>query len=225
MPTAEDITALWVTLRLAFFSTSILLLVGTPLAWWLARTKRRWKGLIEAVIALPLVLPPTVLGFYLLVVMSPEGALGRILQWIGIDSLAFSFEGLLLGAVIHSLPFVVQPLQTAFMGIGQRPLEVAAMLRAGPIDRFFSVVVPMAAPGFYAAAVLGFAHVIGEFGVVLMIGGSLSGETRVLSIALYEHVESLDYVRAHWLAGILLLGSFGLLLPLYIFRRGFRVYP
>lgn len=223
MPTNGDLTALWLTLRLAAISTLVLLVLGTPLAWWLARTKSRARTVVEALVALPLVLPPTVLGFYLLIALGPEGILGRSMTALGGRSLAFTFTGLVIGSVIYSLPFVVQPLQDAFQAVGRRPLEVAATLRASPIDRFFSVGVPLARPGFLTATVLGFAHTVGEFGVVLMIGGNIPGETRVLSIAIYDHVESLNYARAHWLAGGLLALSFVLLLGVYAFNRQFRL--
>jgi len=219
----SDLAALWITLQLAGITTLILIALGTPLAWWLSRTSARWKSVIEALVALPLVLPPTVLGFYLLIALGPQGPVGRALEAVGGRSLAFTFTGLVIGSLIYSLPFVVQPLQDAFASVGRRPLEVAATLRASPLDRFFSVAVPLARPGFLTAAVLGFAHTIGEFGVVLMIGGSIPGETRVLSIAIYEHVEALEYGHAHLLAGGLLLLSFVLLLAVYTLNRRFRL--
>ncbi len=218
-----DITALAITLKLAFISTLILLLLGTPLAWWLARTQWRFKYIPEAIVALPLVLPPTVLGFYLLLVLGPHGPVGSLMESLGGQPLAFTFTGLVIGSVIYSMPFVIQPLQDAFSAIGRRPLEVAATLRASPLDRFFTVAVPLARPGFFTAAVLGFAHTIGEFGVVLMIGGNIPGETRVASIAIYDHVEGLEYVHAHWLSGGLLLLSFLLLVMVYSLNRRFRV--
>ncbi len=217
-----DLIALLVTLKLALVSTFILLLAGTPVAWWLSRTEWRFRFLIEAVVALPLVLPPTVLGFYLLVALSPEGPIGAVTSALGLGSLAFSFSGLVIGSVIYSMPFVIQPLQDAFRAIGPRPLEVAATLRAPPLDRFFTIVLPLAKPGFITATVLGFAHTLGEFGVVLMIGGNIPGETRVVSIAIYDHVEMLEYTRAHLLAGGLLLLSF-LMLTLVYRNRGFRM--
>lgn len=223
MVSQPDLVALWITLTLAAIATVILLVLGTPLAWWLARTRVRWKAVIEALVALPLVLPPTVLGFYLLIALGPSGPVGRVMEMLGGRSLAFTFTGLVIGSVLYSLPFVVQPLQDAFSTVGRRPLEVAATLRASPIDRFLSVAVPLARPGFLTAAVLGFAHTIGEFGVVLMIGGSIPGETRVLSIAIYEHVEALEYGHAHVLAGGLLLLSFALLLTVYTLNRRFRL--
>jgi molybdate transport system permease protein len=217
----HDWSAVWLSLRLAGVTTLLLLVIGTPIAWWLARTRSWLKGPIGAVVALPLVLPPTVLGFYLLVLMGPTGALGRVTQTLGLGLLPFTFSGLVVGSLIYSLPFVVQPLQAAFEGIGQRPLEVAATLRAGPWDRFFSVAVPLARTGFLGAAVLGFAHTIGEFGVVLMIGGNIPGATKVLSVALYDHVEALEYTAAHWLAGGMLAFSFVVLLVVY--GRGLRL--
>ena len=216
---SADWVALGITLKLAAITTVILLIVGTPLAWWLARSRWRFRFLVEAMVALPLVLPPTVLGFYLLLLLGPSGPLGQVAQWFGGYSLAFTFTGLVIGSVVYSLPFVVQPLAGAFQSLGQRPLEVAATLRAGFWDRFFSVVVPLTRSGFLTAAVLGFAHTLGEFGVVLMIGGNIPGETQVVSIAIYDHVESLDYARAHVLSGGLLLLSFVLLLPVYGFNR------
>jgi len=223
MLTESDLTALAITLKLAMVTTLILLLLGTPLAWWLARTRWRFKFMLEAMIALPLVLPPTVLGFYLLVALGPHGPVGELIESLGGKSLAFSFTGLVIGSVFYSMPFVVQPLQDAFTAIGRRPLEVAATLRASPLDRFFTVAIPLARPGFFTAAVLGFAHTVGEFGVVLMIGGNIPGETQVLSIAIYDHVEGLEYVHAHWLSGGLLLISFLMLLAVYALNRRFRV--
>ncbi len=218
-----DLQAVWITLQLAFLSTLILLIIGTPLAWWLARSRWRWRFLCEALVALPLVLPPTVLGFYLLLAFSIEGSFGKILAGMGIGPLAFTFTGLLVGSVIYSLPFVIQPLQAAFESLGRRPMEAAATLRASPIDRFLTVAVPLARPGFITAAVLGFAHTLGEFGVVLMIGGNIPGETRVASIAIYEHVEAMDYASAHWLAGLLLLISFLLLVMVFAGNKRLRL--
>jgi molybdate transport system permease protein len=223
MFSADDLTALTVTLKLAAISTLILLLVGTPLAWWLANTRCRLKIIIDAVVALPLILPPTVMGFYLLIALGQNGPIGRFMQSLGGETLAFTFTGLVIGSVVYSLPFVVQPLQDAFANIGKRHMEVAATLRATPLDRFFSVAVPLARHGYLTALVLGFAHTVGEFGVVLMIGGSIPGETRVLSIAIYDHVESLQYGQAHLLSGALLLLSFLLLLMLYSVKRRYRV--
>lgn len=219
----SDLAALVITLKLAGVSTLILLFLGTPLAWWMARTRWRFKVLLEAVVALPLVLPPTVLGFYLLVALGPHGPVGGAMEWLGGEPLAFTFAGLVIGSVIYSMPFVVQPLQNAFVAIGERPLEVAATLRASPLDRFFTVVVPLARSGFLTAIVLGFAHTVGEFGVVLMIGGNIPGETQVLSIAIYDHVEVLEYGHAHWLSGGLLLLSFLMLVAVYTFNRRFSV--
>ena len=214
-----DWTALWLTMRLAAVSTVVLLGLGIPFAWWLASTRCRFRFVIEALVALPLVLPPTVLGFYLLLLLSPEGAVGQFMQALGGTSLAFSFSGLVVGSVIYSLPFVVQPIQQAFRAVGRQPMEVAATLGAAPLDRFFSVALPLARPGIITGAALGFAHTLGEFGVVLMIGGSIPGETRVASIAIYEHVESLDYGAAHALALALLAISALLLTALYRFNR------
>lgn len=214
-----DLTAIVLTLQLASVVTLLLLLLGTPLAWWLARTQSRWKAPINAVVALPLVLPPTVLGFYLLLAMGPSGPIGQVTQGLGLDTLAFSFSGLVLGSMIYSLPFVIQPLQNAFASISTRHLEAAATLGATGFDRFWSIAVPLAKPGFLTAAILGFAHTVGEFGVVLMIGGNIPGETRVVSVQLYDHVEALAYSEAHGLALILLLFSFLVLLGLYAYQK------
>jgi len=218
-----DLTALGITLKLAGLTTLILLLLGTPLAWWMARTRWRFKFLLEAVVALPLVLPPTVLGFYLLLMLGPNGPLGGLLSSLGGQPLAFTFTGLVIGSVFYSMPFVIQPLQDAFSAIGQRPLEVAATLRASPLDRFFTIALPLARPGFITATVLGFAHTLGEFGVVLMIGGNIPGETQVLSIAIYDHVESLEYTNAHILSAGLLLLSFVMLIAVYAANKRFRM--
>ncbi len=209
------LAAIWLTFKLASVTTLVLLLIGTPIAWWLARTTSRMKGPIGAVVALPLVLPPTVLGFYLLVAMGPNGFIGQFTQSLGLGTLPFTFAGLVVGSVFYSLPFVVQPLQNAFEAIGERPLEAAATLRAGPWDTFFNVVLPLARPGFITASILGFAHTVGEFGVVLMIGGNIPGQTRVVSVQIYDHVEAMEYAQAHWLAGGMLLFSFLVLLVLY----------
>ncbi|MBS7725642.1 molybdate ABC transporter permease subunit [Pseudomonas lalucatii] len=216
MPLSQaDLDAILLTLRLAALSTLLLLLLGTPIAWWLARTGSWLKKPVGALVALPLVLPPTVIGFYLLVSMGPHGFLGQLTQALGLGTLTFSFSGLVLGSVIYSLPFVVQPLQNAFEAIGRAPLEAAATLRAGPWDSFFSVALPLARPGFVTAAILGFAHTVGEFGVVLMIGGNIPGKTQVASVQIYNHVEALEYAQAHWLAGGMLAFSFIVLLALY----------
>jgi molybdate transport system permease protein len=214
-----DLGAIWLTLRLAALVTGLLLLIGTPIAWWLSRTRSWLKGPIGAVVALPLVLPPTVLGFYLLVAMGPHGFVGQLTQSLGLGLLPFSFWGLVVASVFYSMPFVVQPIHNAFEAIGERPLEVAATLRAGPWDRFFSVAVPLAKPGFITAAILGFAHTVGEFGVVLMIGGNIPDQTRVVSVLIYDHVEALEYPQAHALAGIMLVFSFTVLLGLYVFNQ------
>jgi molybdate transport system permease protein len=210
--TSADFAAIWLTLQLASLTTLVLLLIGTPLAWWLARTRSWLKGPVGAVVALPLVLPPTVIGFYLLVTMGPHGIIGQFTESLGLGLLPFSFAGLLVGSVFYSLPFVVQPLQNAFENIGEWPLEVAATLRAGPWDSFFAVVLPLAKPGFITAAILGFAHTLGEFGVVLMIGGNIPGKTRVVSVQIFDHVEAMEYAQAHWLAGGMLILSFAILL-------------
>ncbi len=220
MLTESDWQALWLTARLAGMVTLILLLVGTPIAWWLSRTRSWWKGPVGAVVALPLVLPPSVMGFYLLLAMGPDGPVGHLTQALGLSPLPFTFWGLVVASVFYSLPFMVQPLQTAFDAIGQRPLEVAATLRASPVDAFFTVAVPMAAPGFLTASILTFAHTVGEFGVVLMIGGNLPGVTRVASVQIYDHVEALEYLEAHRLSAVMLVFSFLVLLVLYSWRRG-----
>lgn len=214
-----DFAAVWLTLKLATTTTVILLIAGTPIAWWLARTRSKWKGAIGAVVALPLVLPPTVLGFYLLIALGPHGLIGQLTQSLGWGVLPFTFVGLVVASVFYSMPFVVQPLQQAFEVIGTRPLEVAATLRASPWDAFFSVVLPLAKPGFITASILGFAHTVGEFGVVLMIGGNIPEKTQVVSVQIYNHVEALEYAEAHVLAGGMLLFSFLVLLALYS-RKG-----
>ncbi|KPX42419.1 molybdate ABC transporter permease subunit [Pseudomonas syringae pv. tagetis] len=212
---SADIAAIWLTLKLASLTTVILLIIGTPIALWLARTDSWLKGPIGAVVALPLVLPPTVIGFYLLLLLGPNGAVGQLTQSLGLGTLTFSFAGLVIGSVLYSMPFVVQPLQNAFAAIGTRPLEVAATLRAGPWDTFFHVILPLAKPGFITGAILGFAHTVGEFGVVLMIGGNIPEKTRVVSVQIFDHVESMEYLQAHWLAGAMLVFSFLVLLTLY----------
>ncbi|NBT55312.1 MAG: molybdate ABC transporter permease subunit [Betaproteobacteria bacterium] len=218
--------AIQLTLELASLTTLILLVLATPLAWWLARTHSAWRAPVAAIVALPLVLPPTVLGFYLLVALGPNGPLGQLTLFMGWGTLPFTFAGLLLGSVIYSLPFAVQPIQHAFEAIGRRPLEVAATLRAGPIDAFFSVALPLARPGFLTAAILSFAHTIGEFGVVLMIGGNIPQQTRVVSTQIYGHVEALEYAQAHWLSAGMVAFSFVVLLSLSLLsRRSSRVLP
>ena len=214
-----DLTAILLTARLAALVTIILLLIGTPIAWWLARTSSRWKGPVGAVVSLPLVLPPAVLGFYLLVLMGPNGPVGALTENLGLGLLPFTFAGLVVASVIYSMPFVVQPLQNAFEAIGERPLEAAATLRAGPLDAFFTVALPLARPGFITAAILGFAHTVGEFGVVLMIGGNIPGKTQVVSMAIYNHVEAMEYGNAHLLSGMLLVFSFVVLLSLNVLKR------
>ena len=218
-----DISAIIVTIKLASLSTAILILIGTPLAWWLSQTRFKFKVIIEAFIALPLILPPTVLGFYLLLTLGPNGPIGGFLESLGGSSIAFTFSGLVVGSVIYSLPFVVQPLQNSFSSVGRQSMEVAATLGASKIDRFFTVAVPSARSGFITAAVLGFAHTIGEFGIVLMIGGNIPGETGVLSIAIYDHVETMEYGKAHWLSAGLLIMSFLMLVFVYVFNRHFSI--
>ena len=217
--TSADFAAIWLTLQLASLTTVLLLLIGTPIAWWLAHTRSRLKAPVGALVALPLVLPPTVIGFYLLVAMGPHGPVGQLTQRMGMGKLPFSFAGLLVGSLIYSLPFVVQPIQNAFEAIGRRPLEVAATLRASPWDCFFSVVLPLARPGFLTASVLGFAHTLGEFGVVLMIGGNIPDKTRVVSVQIFNHVEAMEYAKAHWLAGVMLLFVFFFFLVLHLKGR------
>jgi molybdate transport system permease protein len=215
----SDLGAIWLTLKLASVVTVLLLLVGTPIAWWLSATRSRWKGPVGAVVALPLVLPPTVIGFYLLLLLGPRGPVGQATQALGLGLLPFTFEGLCVGSVFYSLPFVVQPLQNAFEATGPRPLEAAATLGAGPLDRFFSVALPLARPGILTAIILGFAHTVGEFGVVLMLGGNIPNETRVVSVQIYDHVEALEYPAAHVLAGLMVVFSFLVLLAVYRTRR------
>jgi len=216
--TDGDLQALWLTVKLAIIVTAILLVVGTPIAWWLAHTRSKLKSAIGAVVALPLVLPPSVLGFYLLLAMGPDGPVGYLTQALHIGSLPFTFWGLALASVFYSMPFMVQPLQNAFEAIGKRPLEVAATLRASPLDAFLTVALPLAGPGFLTAGILTFAHTVGEFGVVLMIGGNLPGITRVASVQIYDHVEALEYAQAHRLAAVMLIFSFLVLLTLYAWR-------
>ena len=222
---SADLAAVWLTLKLATTVTILLLIIGTPIAWWLARTRSPLKGVIGAVVALPIVLPPTVLGFYLLLVMGPKGPVGQLTEAIGLGLLPFTFPGLVIASVFYSMPFVVQPIQNAFEAIGERPLEVAATLRADPWDRFWSVAVPLARPGFLSGAILGFAHTVGEFGIVLMIGGNIPEKTRVVSVLIYDHVEAIEYARAHILAGGMVVFSFLVLLALYTFNPGRRKAP
>jgi molybdate transport system permease protein len=216
---AEDLSAIFLTLQLASITTVLLLFLATPVAWWLAHTKSAWRAPIASLVALPLVLPPTVLGFYLLIALGPLGPVGQFTQWAGWGSLAFSFSGLVLGSMIYSLPFAVQPLVNAFEAMGSRPMEVAATLRANKLDAFFTVAIPLAKPGFVMAAMLSFAHTVGEFGVVLMIGGNIPDTTRVVSTQIYGHVEAMEYAQAHGLAGAMLAFSFVVLLVLYWFNR------
>jgi molybdate transport system permease protein len=218
-----DFAELWppirLTLELATITTIVLLLLGTPIAWWLARSDAKWKEVVAAVVALPLILPPTVLGFYLLIALGPDGPGGWIASLFGGRTLAFTFEGLVIGSVFYSMPFVVQPIRNAFEAIGERPFEVAATLRASPWDRFWSVAVPLARPGFLTGAVLGFAHTVGEFGVILMIGGNIPGETKVLSVTIYDYVETLQWAQAHILAGGMLVFAFVVILSMMVFGK------
>jgi molybdate transport system permease protein len=224
--TTEDLSALLLTLQLASVTTALLLLIATPIAWWLAHTHSLWRATVASVVALPLILPPTVLGFYLLMALGPLGPIGQLTQWAGWGSLAFSFSGLVLGSVIYSLPFAVQPLVNAFETIGSRPMEVAATLRASKLDAFFTVAVPLAKPGFVMAAMLSFAHTVGEFGVVLMIGGNIPDKTRVVSTQIYGHVEAMEYAQAHGLAGAMLLFAFLVLLVLsWVHKRREQTTP
>ena len=222
----EALQAVWLTLQLATLTTIVLLLVATPLAWWLSQTQSWWMGPVGAFVTLPLVLPPSVLGFYLLVAMGPAGPLGQFTQAMGRGLLSFTFTGLVMGSVVFSMPFAVQPLQHAFESMGRRPMEVAATLRASPVDAFFTVALPQARTGLLTAAILSFAHTVGEFGVVLMIGGNIPGKTRVVSTQIYGHVEAMEYAQAHWLAGGMVLFSFVVLLCLGLLKnRGTRVMP
>ena len=218
--------AIGLTLKLATSTTLVLIVIATPLAWWLATTHSRWRAPVSALVTLPLVLPPTVLGFYLLVLMGPDGMLGRLSTALGVGTLSFTFTGLLIGSIVFSLPFAVQPVQHAFEAHGRRPMEVAATLRASPLDAFFSVALPLARTGLVTAAILSFAHTVGEFGVVLMIGGNIPRQTRVVSTQIYGHVEAMEYAQAHWLAGGMVLLSFGVLLALSLMKRRLgRVMP
>ena len=219
---SEELTALWLTLQLAATTTIFLIFIGTPIAWWLARTQSPARTFIEPIVALPIVLPPTVMGFYLLLAFAPQSAIGQAWASMTGSPLAFSFEALVIGSIIYSAPFYIQPLQVAFESLPARVMDAAATLGASPLDRFFTIAVPLSRQGFVIACCLAFAHTIGEFGIVLMIGGSIPGETRVLSIALFEHVETLDYARAHWLAGGLLAFSFALLFIVYRLNRQWR---
>jgi molybdate transport system permease protein len=212
----DDLQAIWLTLKLASVTTVSLLIIATPLAWWLAHGRGWYRSAVAAVVALPLVLPPSVLGFYLLVLMGPQGVVGQLTDALHLGRLPFTFAGLVVGSILFSMPFAVQPIQNAFEAIGKRPLEVAATLRAHWWDRFFSVALPLARPGLITATILAFAHTVGEFGVVLMLGGNISGETRVLSVAIYNHVEAVEYPAAHWLSGGMVLFSFIVLLSLYL---------
>ena len=212
---ATSLAAIRLSIELSVVTTLSLLVLGTPLAWWLARGRSRWRLPIRSLVALPLVLPPSVLGFYLLVTLGANGPIGQLTQSLGWGTLAFTFWGLLIGSLVYSLPFVVQPLINAFEAVGERPLEAAATLRAGPLDAFWHVALPLARPGYLTGAVMGFAHTLGEFGVVLMIGGNIPGQTRVISVQIYDHVEALEYTQAHWLAGGMLVFSFGVLLTLH----------
>lgn len=223
MLSSDDWVAIGLTAKLALVVVILLLLIGTPIAWWLAHTKSKFKGPIGALIALPLVLPPTVLGFYLLIAMSPQGSIGQLTQTLGLNTLPFTFPGIVIASLFYSLPFVVQPLQNTFESIGQKPMEVAATLGASRWDSFFSVILPLARPGFVSATILGFAHTLGEFGVILMVGGSIPGTTKVLSVQIYDHVEALNYDQAHWLAGLMILFSFLVLLFLYSFSPQSRL--
>jgi molybdate transport system permease protein len=222
MLSADDLAAIHLTIKLAATTTAILLVLATPLAWWLARSHGWWAKVIGAVVTLPLVLPPTVIGFYLLIALGPQSGLGQLTQALGLGLLPFTFWGLVLASIIYSLPFAVQPLQQAFSAIGARPLEVAATLRASPRDTFFSVVLPLARPGIITAAVMSFAHTVGEFGVVLMIGGNIPHETRVVSVQIYDHVEALQYTQAHALALTMLVFSFIVLLALHLLNKPVR---
>lgn len=212
---SEDLDAIWLTLKLASIVTVLLIILSTPIAWWLARTQSWLKGPINAIVAMPLVLPPTVLGFYLLIFLGPQGAIGQWLESLGVTPLPFSFAGLVVASMLYSLPFVVQPIQNAFIAVGESPLDAAATLRASPLDTFVNVVLPLAKPGYLSAAVLGFAHTVGEFGVVLMIGGNIPNETRVISVQIYDHVEALEYGHAHTLSLLMIAFAFVVLTLLY----------
>lgn len=226
MFTAQELEPVWLTLKLACITTIFLLLVATPLAWWLSRTKSKWRAPVSSIVTLPLVLPPSVLGFYLLVAMGPHGPLGKLTEFLGFGLLTFTFPGLVIGSIVYSMPFAVQPLQGAFESVGNRPLEAAATLGAKPLDAFFNVVIPLARPGFITAALLTFAHTIGEFGVVLMIGGNVPNKTQVVSTEIYSYVEAMEYSKAHWLAGAMVVFSFFVLLSLTLLNKhNERVMP
>jgi len=216
--TDSDLQAIWLTLQVASLTTMILAVIGTPLAWWLARTRSRLKVVLTALVAMPIVLPPSVLGFYLLVLMGPNGPVGQWTQALGMGLLPFSFSGLVVASVLYSLPFMVQPVHNAMEAMGNRPLEVAASLRASPVDAFFHVVLPLCRPGLVTGCIMSFAHTVGEFGVVLMVGGNIPGETRMISVQIYDHVEALEYADAHRLAAVMLLFSFAVLLALHLYN-------
>lgn len=224
MVDSASLLALWLSFKLSFITTAILLVIGTPVAWWLANSKWRYKFIIESVVALPLVLPPTVLGFYLLILLSPNHPIGAGLTQLLGSSVLFSFSGLIIGSIIYSFPFVVQPLSNAFSSIDKELLDTAKLLNSSAMDRFFSIILPLAKPGFLTAAVLGFAHTLGEFGIVLMLGGNIPGKTQVVSIAIYDHVDALNYPQAHWLSGILLVLSFVLLVAIYASHHKVRLH-
>ena len=219
----DDLGALWLTLKLATLVTIVLMIIGIPIAWWLSHTRSKLKPVIESVVALPLFLPPSVLGFYLLLAMGPEGPIGHLTRALGLGLLPFTFGGLVVTSVIYSLPFVIQPIHNAFATIGDGLLEAAATLRAGPLDSFFSIALPLAKPGLITAAVLGFAHTVGEFGVVLMIGGNIPEKTRVISVQIYDHVEAMEYTQAHWLAGLMV--GFALLVLMILYSLNSNRYP
>jgi len=214
-----DWQPIWLTLKLATLTTLLLLLIGTPIAWWLARSRCACRDWVGAIVALPLVLPPTVIGFYLLLLLGPNGPVGQFTTWLGIGTLPFTFSGLVVGSVLYSMPFVIQPVRNAFEAMGDRPMEVAATLRASPWHAFVTVALPLARPGYLTGAVLGFAHTVGEFGVILMIGGNIPGETKVLSVAIYDHVESLEWSQAHWLSAGMVIFSFIVVVSMFRFER------
>lgn len=217
--TQEDWVAIRLTLELAAVTTGLLLLLGTPIAWWLARTASRWRHVVHVLVAMPLVLPPTVLGFYALILMGPNGAVGSLTESLGLGRLPFTFGGMVIASMVYSAPFVIQPLHNAFEGVSNRMLEAAATLRAKPLDIFFSIVLPLSRRGILTATILGFAHTVGEFGVVLMVGGNIPGQTRVVSMQIYNHVEAMQYTQAHWLAGMMVLFSFIVLLAMNLLNR------